>query len=419
MKQHTVPVGSITTGMAHPKARSGLLLVGILLIGANLRAGITSVGPVLGDIRTDLDLPSAAASVLISLPLIAFALVSPVAATVAKRLGMERALGASLALLTVAIVARSLPWEPALWIGTALLGVAIAVMNVVLPSLIKRDYPDRVGKVTGLYSSVQSGAAALASGFAVPLAGVTQEGWRLALGIWAGLALIALAVFAPQLRSRAQSRPAASEKPDSPSEQHRSPWSSALAWQVTLFMGMQSTVYYTLITWWPSVEQSHGLSDSAAGSHQFVYQILGIVGNIVTAALIHRSTDQRLIALTCTGLVMVGVVGELMAPTMGLLWVVCTGAGAGSSIVLSLSLFGLRTRHHGQAAALSGMAQSVGYLLAACGPILIGLLHDVTDAWTWPLTILLALLTVQIIVGQFASRDRYLEPASRTAASAS
>jgi CP family cyanate transporter-like MFS transporter len=391
--------GRVTT------ARSGLLLAGILLIAANLRAAITAVGPVVEDIRGDLGMSGATASVLISLPLVAFAVVSPLAPALARRIGIERALGAALVVLAAATVVRSLPSEWALWTGTAFLGIAVAVINVVLPSLVKREHPSRVGQLTGLYSSVQGAAAALASGLAVPLAGTTQHGWRLALGIWAGLGLIALAVFLPQLRRRSVpsgpgSAPAA--------ESHRSPWGTALGWQVTVFMGCQSTVYYTLITWWPSVERAHGVSASAAGWHLFALQVAGLLANLVMARLIPRRPDQRLLALGATALLAAGIVGQLAVPTASLLWIVLAGAGGGSCLVLALSLFGLRTRDHHQAAALSGMAQSVGYAVAACGPILLGALHDRTGSWTAPLLVLLGVVVVQAGAAVQAGRARLI-----------
>jgi CP family cyanate transporter-like MFS transporter len=385
-------------------SRSGLLFVGILLIAVNLRAAITSVGPVIEDIRTDLGIGGATASVLISLPLVAFAVVSPVAPVLARRIGIERALGAALAVLAVATVVRSLPSTIALWTGTAFLGIAIAVINVLLPSLVKREYPDRIGQVTGLYSSVQGAAAALASGFAVPLAGTTQHGWRLALGIWAGLGLIALAVFLPQLRRRTV--PAEATSSAGTPVRYRSPWRSALGWQVTLFMGTQSTVYYTLITWWPSVEQAHGTSAAASGWHLFALQVAGLLANLVTARLIPRQADQRLLIVGAAGLVTLGIAGQLALPAASLLWIVLAGAGGGANIVLALSLFGLRTGDHQQAAALSGMAQSVGYAMAAGGPILLGALHDATGSWTAPLWVLLAVIVVQAVAGALAGRAR-------------
>jgi MFS transporter, CP family, cyanate transporter len=388
--------------------RGWILLVGILLIAANLRAAITAVGPVLGNIRGSLDLSAVTASVLISVPLVAFALVSPVAPWLARRVGMERALGLSLGALAVGIAVRSLPWFAGLWIGTALLGIAIAVLNVVLPSLIKRDYPDRIGQITGAYSATQSAIAAIAAGLAVPIAGVTQDGWRLSLGIWAGLALIAIAVFAPQLRKRTLPETLAATAAPKASHPYRSPWRSALGWQVTAFMGLQSTVYYILITWLPSIEQSDGVSQSAAGLHQFLLNGFGILGSLSAAALIHRWKDQRGIAIAATVVVAVSIVGVMTDPGLNAVWVSIGGLGTGASIVIALSLFGLRTVHHGQAAALSGMAQAVGYLVAASGPIVIGLVHDATGAWTTGLFIILGLLAAQFFAGMLATRRRLI-----------
>lgn len=385
-----------------PRPHPGLLLVGILLVGANLRAGITAVGPVLGDIQADLGISAAVASILISIPLIAFAVVSPLAPVLAARVGMERALGLALAVLAAAIVIRSLPWTPGIWLGTALLGIAIAVLNVVLPSLIKRDFPDRVGSVTGLYSAVQGAAAAAASGIAVPIAGLGHEGWRLALGVWAGLALIALAVFWPQLRTRTLPR----AHPAGKSTPRRSPWTSALAWQVTAFMGLQSTLFYAAITWLPSIERSAGIGAGTAGLHLLEMQLFGVLANILTAAILQRTRSQSLLAVVVTALAAVGVIGLALAPGNAAIWVAFIGLGCGSTIVIALSLFGLRAVDHHQAAALSGMAQAVGYTFAALGPIAIGLLHDATRGWDIPLVTLLIILVAQAIAGALAGRDR-------------
>ena len=385
-----------------------MLLLGILLIAANLRPSITAVGPVLDDIRSSLQLSSAGASVLISIPLVAFALFSPVAPWISRRLGLEGSLGAALGLLAVAIVTRSLPWTPALWIGTALLGVAIAVMNVVLPSLVKRDYPDRVGQLTGIYAAVLSAVAAIAAGVAVPIAGLTHEGWRWSLGIWAGLALVGLAVLAPRLRRPRplDARTIAADEPPSP---YRSPWTSALGWQVTLFMGVQSTVYFTLITWLPSIEQSTGVSAAPAGFHQLLLNTAGIAGSLLTAAVIHRrADDQRLIAIAISVLIALGLAAELAVPSLSSVWVCVIGLGTGGTISLALSLFALRAGHHRQAAELSGMAQSIGYLMAAGGPIAIGVLHDATGSWNAALIVILVLVAAQLVVSVLASRNRQI-----------
>ena len=402
-----------------PRRVTWMLMLGILLVAANLRPSITAVGPVLDEIRSSLHLSGAAASVLISIPLLAFAVLSPVAPWVSRRLGLEGALGASLAVLAAAIVIRSLPWAPALWIGTALLGAAIAVMNVVLPSLVKRDYPDRVGQVTGVYAAVLSAVAAIAAGVAVPISGVAHEGWRWSLGIWAGLALIGLAVLGPRLRLPAGAEalevpsagPAAGladATADPATRPYRSPWASDLGWQVTLFMGAQSTVYFILITWLPSIEQSTGVSAATAGFHQLLLNTAGIVGSLLTAAVIHRARDQRAIAVVIAVLVAAGLAAEFALPAFSTLWVCVIGLGTGGTISLALSLFALRSGHHRQAAELSGMAQSVGYLMAAAGPVLIGALHDATGTWSAALIVILALLLGQLVVSVLASRDRQI-----------
>ena len=391
-----------TTLTARRRTRFGLALVGILVAGANLRAGITTVGPLLDRVRDDLDLSSTTASALISLPLLCFAVCSPVAPAIARRLGLEHAITLALAVLAVGIVARSVPWLPALWLGTALLGLSIALVNVLLPAVVKRDFPDAAGRVTGAYSVTQSAFAALGAGLAVPVAGTADHGWRLAFGMWAGLALVGLAIFLPQLRSDRGS----SSGPETP---HRLPWGSPLAWAVTVFMGLQSTVYYTVVTWWPSIEESHGVSTGTAGTHQSVLQVCSIVGNIGVATAVQRfPRDQRAIVAVLSLLSAAGVLGELVLPAAGLLWTVLLGLAAGGLIVLALALFGLRTRRHGEAAALSGMAQSCGYLLAAAGPLAIGALHDSTSGWTLPLVVLLVVIGAQLLAGLGAGRHRYV-----------
>lgn len=391
--------------------RAALVFVGVLLLAANLRAGITAVGPVLDPIRADLGIGGSAASFLISLPLVAFAAISPLAPSLARRVGLEWTLGGSLLALAAAIVLRSVPVPGMIWIGTVLLGIAVAILNVLLPALVKREYPDQVGRVTGIYTAVQSGVAAVAAGFSVPIADATAAGWRLSLGIWAGLALIGFAVFLPQIRARYRPRNDAGAdvlpvEPVAPDARLRS---SAVAWQVTLFLGLQSTVYYTVITWWPTIEQDHGISAAAAGWHQLVFQLLGITGALAAATLIHRWTSQSLLTAGLALLAPLGVLGQIVAPSGALIWIALLGIAGGATITIALSLFGLRTHNHHRAASLSGMAQSVGYLLAAFGPVMIGILHDAMAGWTVPLLVLFGVGLLEVVFGFLAGRDRFVE----------
>lgn len=179
---------------------SWLLLVGILLISANLRASITAVGPIVSDIQQSYGLSGTLTGLLTTLPLLAFALISPLAPRMAQRISMENTLFAAMVVLTGAIIIRSLPSVAALFAGTVLLGMAIAVANVLLPSLIKRDFSTKVGVMTGLYSVVMNLGAAFASGLSIPIAEELNFGWQGMLICWAALALISTMVWLPQIR---------------------------------------------------------------------------------------------------------------------------------------------------------------------------------------------------------------------------
>ncbi|GAB3565957.1 CynX/NimT family MFS transporter [Spelaeicoccus albus] len=390
-------------------SRRWLLVIGIMVLAANLRCSITSVGPVLDFIAADLHMSSGTAGLLTSIPLLGFAAFSPIAPLVAARWGMERTLWAAVALLGCAIVLRSVPAPGMIWAGTVGLGGAIAFINVLLPPLLKRDFPNRIGQLTGIYSAVQGGVAALASGIAVPMAGADGQAWRLSLGIWAGLALIGLAVFAPQLAKRsAPPTGATGIETVGAAARYRSPWGSALAWQVTIFMGVQSMMFFVTAAWVPSIEQAMGGSATRAGWHLFLFQLVGLLTSLLTSTLIHRVRDQRGLCIAGTLCSAVEFTGILLFPQAMVVWMIFAGLGSGSCIVLGLSLFGLRTEHHRQAAALSGMAQSIGYLIAACGPTMFGLLHDLGSGWTLPITAIEVCLAVQLVMATLAGRDRFI-----------
>ena len=400
-------------GAAAPGAaalRPALLITGILLVAANLRAAITVVGPLLNDVRGELHISAAVAAALISLPVLCFAVFSPIAAPIAARVGMERTIVSALALLATGIIMRSVPSTAALWTGTVVLGAALAAINVTLPALLKRDFPRRAGQLTGLYASVQSGAAAAASGLAVPVAGMSDSGWRIAFGMWSGLALVALAVFLPQLRRRTVPKHRVAAALDPHPSQYRSPWGSSLGWQVTIFMGAQSTIYYVVLTWWPTIEHSQGFSAATAGFHQGILQISGVVGSLLCGSVLHRwHSDQRLIAVCVTPLPLVAILGQFAWPGAAVLWTVIVGLATSATLVLALTLFGLRTSHHGQAAALSGMAQSGGYVMAGTLPLAFGALHDATQGWYAPVVLLIVLVALQVVFGYLAARPKTMD----------
>jgi CP family cyanate transporter-like MFS transporter len=378
-----------------------LLIAGIILIAANLRGALTMVGPLLEMIRGETNLSAGEAGLLPALPLLTFAVVSPLVSRVARRMGIERTLWGALLVLAAGILLRSLPAMPMLWVGTALLGTAIAFGNVLLPSLIKRDFPHRVGMMTGVYSTVMGGVGAIASGVAVPLAVALPGGWRTAFGCLAGLALIAAGLWLPQLSER--SRPAVSGQ-----GMAGAPWRSALAWQVTAFMGLQSSVFYITLSWLPAILREHGASEESAGWLLFLAQLLGVAVSMLVPLLAGRLADQRLPVAVGALLGLFGYLGLLVAPDLMVLWAVVIGLSTGTSFVLALSFLSLRAADSHQAASLSGMAQSCGYLLATTGPIVFGALHDASHGWTVPLIVLIGIVTAQGVVGVGAGRAAHI-----------
>lgn len=389
-------------------ARIGFAFIGVLLIAVNLRVSFVSVGPVLANISSDLELSSAAAGFLTGLPLIAFAVFSPLAPGFAFRLGLDRALWMSLLILASGIVLRSLPVPGVIWAGTALIGLAIAFLNVLVPSLVKRDFPMRVSQVTGGYTATQAAFAAIGAAVVVPVAQTSPAGWRLALGIWVGLALIAMAVLLPWMRRHRTGTALGSSHATAPERTYRSPWSSALGWQVTIFMGLQSIAFYVLMAWLPTIERSQGVPATTAGVHLSVFLLISVFASLATGGILHRGSDQRLVSFTGGALTFVTFLGLALAPDLILLWVILGAIGCGSLIVIALSLFSLRTVNHPQAASLSGMAQSVGYGLAAMGPVMFGGLRDVSGGWTLPLLVTAGLMAVLAVTGLLAGRDRVI-----------
>ncbi|MER2136151.1 MAG: MFS transporter [Arthrobacter sp.] len=404
-----------------PPIRAGLALTGVLLIGVNLRVAFVSVGPLLADIGREFNFTSAQSGLLTGLPLIAFALFSPLAPAVALRTGLDRALWLSLALLAAGTVFRSMPVPAALWTGTVLIGIAIAFLNVLLPSLIKRDFPGKVSQLTGLYIAAHSLVTAVGTAVVVPISLVPGSGWRLALGIWAGLALIAMAVLLPGLNRATADAGASGSAVKAPPVpvRVRSPWTTLLGWQVTLFMGLQSVAFFVITTWLPSIEREQGISETTSGLHVSVFLLVGTASSLLTGAILGRFADQRLLGVTGSLLAMAGFLGLLAAPQLSVLWVVISASGCGSMIVTALSLFSLRTTNHVQAAALSGMAQSVGYAVGAAGPVLFGFLYDLSGGWTAPLAVSAGIMGLSCAMAFLAGRDRVLpeQPRQRQARS--
>lgn len=388
------------------------LVLAVCLVAVNMRPTITSIGPLLEQIGADTGLGTGILGLLAAVPLATWALVSPFAHEVGRRFGMSRVVLWSLLLLTVGTLVRSLPGPVAsLWIGTALIGVALAIANVLMPAVVKREFPARVPAMMAVYTALLGGAGAVASGVAVPVsqwgaAATGGDGWRLSLLITGGAVLpIAVIVWIVATRGRG-GRPSSAAG----AGHARGIWGDRTAWLVAAYMGFQSATFYILVTWLATIAVSTGRSAIAAGVDVMIYQAGAVVGALVVPVLL-RGRAARWVPAALPVVALLGTAGLIVAPEGLPGWVIVLGPASGASLGVSLTLMAQRARDHHGASALSGMAQSVGYLMAAAGPVLFGALHSVTDAWVLPLLLVAAVLVGQTLSGMAAGRERYvLEP---------
>ncbi|QWA09705.1 MFS transporter [Sodalis ligni] len=402
-------------------SRSFLLVAGLLLVAATLRGPVTGVAPVLDLLRSHLGLSPTDAGLLTTLPLVAFAAISPFAALFARKYGIERCLFGALLLIAAGVVVRSTGTVVGLYLGTATVGTGIALGNVLLPGLIKRDFPSRVPVITSVCAVTMGVAAAMVSMSVVPLADVF--GWRIALGMVIVFPLAAIAVWTCELGGRIVPLKGTPPKgtplkgipvTETPVNGTAAPvhgggvWRSMIAWQVTLFMGANSTLYYIMVAWLPTILTNAGFTPAAAGSIHGVMQLSCAVPGLVLSLVVGRLKDQRLIAAGTGFMLGISLLGLLFAPAWALLWSALFGFGSGAAIILALMFMSMRARDVHQSAALSGMAQCIGYLLAACGPTLAGKAHDITGNWHIPLAIGVVLSVLMALFGSLAGRSRHI-----------
>lgn len=388
-------------------------VVGLVLLAFNLRAAISGVAPLLGELQHRLNLSGTAMGALTTLPVLCLGLFAAVAPALARRLGTETTLAGALALIAGGIAVRTLPGPDGLavqllFVGTVLAGAGIALSNVLMPYVIKSVFPARVGLFTGLTMMLMSTGAAMASGLAVPLE--ESGGWRFSLAVWAIPALLGVLVWIP-LALRARPAPDAGSGAcpggGATGRAERAGGSllrNRLAWSVTLFLGMQSLVFYVLMSWLPAIMRDHGYSAATAGLMLSMVMLLGIPAGLVMPVLAARRTDQRPLVAGVMALLIGGVFGLLTAPQAGWVWTIVLGVATGCAFPLAFTLITLRSATPQWAARLSGMAQTAGYLLAAAGPFLVGALHEAAGSWSVPLVILLIWLLPETFFAWHAAR---------------
>ncbi|MEU1117375.1 MULTISPECIES: MFS transporter [unclassified Streptomyces] len=400
-RQHSAPSANPVVDPTRPAMSLGLVIA-ICLVAANLRTTLTGVGALLPEIERGSGLTSSWGGLLSTLPLLTFAATSPLVARASHRWGSSRLLVAALGVLTVGTVVRSLPSVLCLFAGTVILSAAIAFGNVLLPAMIRRSVPaHRVQGISALYVTVMGLMAAVSSGISAPLAHTVPGSWRTALAWGVAFTVAALLAWLPRMRG-------AGPEASTGGTHSPVPWRSPVAWQVTVFMGLQSLAFYTAVAWLPSVLIDRGTSSTAAGWMLFYYQVVSLAASSLLPLLTRGRVDQRWTAAGASLLVAGGFAVLAAAPGLSVLACALLGLGGGACLVLALTFQSQRAGSAGEAAALAGMAQSIGYLVAAAGPLLLGILHDTTESWTLPLTVLAALGIATAVAGHGAGRDRHL-----------
>lgn len=385
-----------------------ILITGIILVAFNLRPAITSIGPVVGMIQEDMGLAHWSVSFLTSLPLIAFAAVSPIVPKISNKLSNEKTLLLGLVLILAGIGIRTISTIFLLFAGTLLIGIGIAICNVLLPVVIKDKFPLKFGLMTSVYSTLMGLIASLASGLSVPLSSEMNLGWQIALLVWGIPAILAIILWIYLVKNMASPSVADRKKVIT---SDNTIWRSPLAWQVAFYMGFQSLLFYVTITWLPEILQNLGASLSTAGWLLSFTQLIGLPAGFVVPVLAGHIRSQKSLAaglgissvLGYSGLLFFGTNYPVMMTS-----IILIGIGLGGTFPLGLAFLGLRSQNARQAAELSGMAQSIGYILAAVGPIFIGSLYDFTHTWTIPLIMLIIASAVVILFGFGAGSNKFV-----------
>ncbi len=379
-----------------------MLIAGFVLAALNLRPALAGVSPLLGDIMGELGLTPAAGGAITTVMVACLGLLAPLAPALAGRIGLDRTLLAGLLILAAGVALRSMDGVAALYAGAAIAGTAIAIMNVAMPAIVKQHFPSRVGLYTAVYVSFLVAGAAGSSAAMVPLA--REYGWRAAAGSAAALAVVAAVLWAPQALRRPPVRAAtAAPRP------YLTLLGSRMTWFVMAFMGLQSLTFYVMLAWLPTIFRDAGLSAEDAGYLLSLTNLAQIAATLTVPVHAGNSRSQVPHVVVAALLTVVGYAGVLVAPaTLSWVWMVVLGVGQGASIALALLIIALRAPDPASVTALSAVAQSSGYVLAAVGPVLFGLLHQLSGNWTLPLLAGLGACAVQLVFGCLAGR-----PASR------
>ncbi|UXU83568.1 MFS transporter [Mammaliicoccus sciuri] len=382
------------------KKQTLILFIGILLIGASLRAPITSVGIALPSIKETLNLSNTSVSLITIIPLLSFAVISLFAAKISHKFGLERTVFGALILICIGIALRAITGVSWLYVGTILIGVGIAFGNVLTPGIIKMNFPLRIGIMTGYYTVVMNIFGSASSYVTAPL--VKHFNYNVAISLIGIVTFIGIIIWSFQLNKHETVN-------SSQTTTNINVWKSPLSWQITLLMGGQSMIFYSLINWLPEFLLSHGTPINEAGIYLSILQLAIIPLTFVTPIFAEKMKNQVLITFVTGLLFVLGILTLMLQPNWAFLGIILIGIASGLAFGLVNTFFGLRTENGLTAAKLSGMSQSVGYLFAAIGPLLFGILHDATNSWNTSFGILLVTSIIIMIIGSRAGRNITIE----------
>ena len=391
---------------SHSTLPIGLFLLAVVILATNLRAPLAALGPVVTLIRTDLGISGSFMGLVAALPMLIFALVSPLAARLARCFGIETVLiGAMVMLLSGLLLRSGYSSAISLAMGTMVLSAAIAMGNVLLPALAKQQLPSRIGLVVGALSATMSLSSAIAALIAVPLA--QWYSWQWSLGIWSITAGLAVIIW---LWVKQKNTPSTPSQHTVITSNRFNVWRIPAAWCISAFMGIQSLLFYSIVNFLPSVLEEKGMTAWEAGVYVSLFQVSSLIGVFIVSTYFAQHRYRQLFNLGIASFMLVGVLGIWLASAKTMwLWVSCVGLGTAGSFSASLMLFALRTTNSIQAASLSGMAQGVGYTIAIAGPLGMGIIYDKVGSWSVSIGILVGLMVIECILAWFAAKPNVLQ----------
>lgn len=383
-----------------------LLIIGIFLVSVNLRTHLAGVGPLLPMISRDYNLTSSQIGLMTTVPLVAFGLISPLVARFTDRFGIEKMIFAGIFTMFITSILRVFTGPAGLYFFTFILGAGLSICNVALPSLIKKDFPIHMaGTMTSMYTITFSGFGAIASGVSVPIANSSSLGWKAGILVWSITAIIASLVWLPQLKKEHKTHLGkAEDKKEKVSK-------SVKAWHISLFMGTSSALLYIAMGWLSEIMLSRGFTETQGGWAFAILQFAVMPATMIVPIIASKMKDHRKIVRLGMIPLLIGVIG-LIIPSESIAFVyiasILYGFGYGTTLGLAMVMFNLKTKTPSQAAAMSGMAQSIGYIMAAIAPVIFGKIYDFTGNWSQTMIMMIVLVVLTLFFGSKAGKEGYV-----------